>query len=535
MAVYTTTFNEYTDDAQLSDWTAKWDSSGTEWLKRSGTSEYDNAYLEYSGSSYGKYALSWDDAGAAVEDVDITVVFKPTYDPVNGNSTQMIIARGGGTGASPTGYIVTLRNGYYRIAKYYNTIMQNLDTNPAVQTPTLDTAKWYALRFQISGTAIKARYWEVGDSEPGTWDLEGVDDDYSSGWCGVGADNAVDIYFDAVWIATDGDDPFAVSTPEMSPVGGPVDLNDTVSISCATPGATIYYTTDGTTPTTGSTVYSAPITITDDVTIKAFATKAGLTDSGVASEAYVVNLLMSVSGNIPEIVLTAEFNEERISMSGNLPLPVLTTSFDERLSVSGKLPLPVLTTRFGSQADKMKVPTPELQCSVSRNETASMSGKLPVPVLTTRFASRAEAMKLPVPQLTASVNRNETGEMSGKVPVPVLQAVIDFNHITASGKLPDIRLQALVDIMAMCSMSGVMPPPVLQAVCELVVVCSMSGLVPVPVLTATAERRGISADMVVPVPVMQPIATGDIGGTGSSMSEHRRFDGSLLRYERWPS
>ncbi len=59
----------------------------------------------------------------------------------------------------------------------------------------------------------------------------------------------------------------------------------TVSIHTTTSGASIYYTIDGSTPTTSSTLYTAPFTVTSSCTVKAFATKSGLTDSEIASEA----------------------------------------------------------------------------------------------------------------------------------------------------------------------------------------------------------------------------------------------------------
>ena len=58
----------------------------------------------------------------------------------------------------------------------------------------------------------------------------------------------------------------------------------TVSISTITSNASIYYTVDGSTPTTSSTLYSAPFTVTSNCTVKAFATKNGFTDSEIASE-----------------------------------------------------------------------------------------------------------------------------------------------------------------------------------------------------------------------------------------------------------
>lgn len=66
-----------------------------------------------------------------------------------------------------------------------------------------------------------------------------------------------------------------------------------VTISTGTDGATIYYTTDGTTPTTSSSVYSAAIPVSSTTTIKAFAVKNGMTDSDVATATYTFGTVYS--------------------------------------------------------------------------------------------------------------------------------------------------------------------------------------------------------------------------------------------------
>lgn len=60
--------------------------------------------------------------------------------------------------------------------------------------------------------------------------------------------------------------------------------NNTVTITCATDGASIYYTTDGNDPEAGDDEYTAPFEITEDVTVKAIAVKDGMTNSYVATK-----------------------------------------------------------------------------------------------------------------------------------------------------------------------------------------------------------------------------------------------------------
>ncbi|MDE3105408.1 MAG: chitobiase/beta-hexosaminidase C-terminal domain-containing protein [Acidobacteriota bacterium] len=80
----------------------------------------------------------------------------------------------------------------------------------------------------------------------------------------------------------------AVSTPTFSLAAGNYTTAQTVSIADATPGATIYYTTDGSTPTTSSSVYTAPILISTATTLQAIAVLSGYTNSAVASAAYTI-------------------------------------------------------------------------------------------------------------------------------------------------------------------------------------------------------------------------------------------------------
>ncbi len=79
---------------------------------------------------------------------------------------------------------------------------------------------------------------------------------------------------------------FTVKTPVISPAGGSYTGDVSVTITCASPDAEIYYTTDGSTPNRSSTRYIGAFTVTVPATVKAVAIKDGLDDSAVASAAY---------------------------------------------------------------------------------------------------------------------------------------------------------------------------------------------------------------------------------------------------------
>ena len=78
------------------------------------------------------------------------------------------------------------------------------------------------------------------------------------------------------------------ATPAFSPGAGTYTSPQPVTLSDTTPGATIYYTTDGSTPTTASAVYTSPISVSANTTLQALAVAPGLTQSFVASAAYVI-------------------------------------------------------------------------------------------------------------------------------------------------------------------------------------------------------------------------------------------------------
>ncbi len=88
-------------------------------------------------------------------------------------------------------------------------------------------------------------------------------------------------------LITTSDEGVAVLAPTFSVTESDVVLGTEVEINCKTDGVKIYYTTNGDEPTDASTLYEAPITIDEDMTIKAIAYK-GADKSDVASASYAI-------------------------------------------------------------------------------------------------------------------------------------------------------------------------------------------------------------------------------------------------------
>lgn len=79
-----------------------------------------------------------------------------------------------------------------------------------------------------------------------------------------------------------------VALPQFDRAPGDVAKGTVVSITCTTEGAQIFYTVDGSVPTTGSLRYTTGIKVDSTMTIKAIATKNGMSDSKVAEATYRV-------------------------------------------------------------------------------------------------------------------------------------------------------------------------------------------------------------------------------------------------------
>ena len=120
----------------------------------------------------------------------------------------------------------------------------------------------------------------------------------------------------------------SVEAPTFSPNGGSFDYGTsvTVTISSSTTGASIYYTTDGSVPTTSSTLYSSALTFNSYTVLKAIAVKDG-ESSGVTEATY--------SFNEPIIVADESMTfSTYVGSPQTLPLNVLTENLTQNVTLT---------------------------------------------------------------------------------------------------------------------------------------------------------------------------------------------------------
>lgn len=98
----------------------------------------------------------------------------------------------------------------------------------------------------------------------------------------AGTSSELDVFGNASWTAT----------PSISPNGGTYSKPVSVTLSDATSGASIYYTTDGTTPTTNSSLYSKPLTISNSIPLSVRAFAPGKLPGAVATANFVSSTLL---------------------------------------------------------------------------------------------------------------------------------------------------------------------------------------------------------------------------------------------------
>ena len=237
------------------------------------------------------------------ENVTVTINYNDTFDPTLPTSSSSVHS-------NPTAVTVNglslMESGIYKgTSNNSNFIMFVQNAGYIYNTENLGTIKSVAVSYS-SGTSTTGKTGVYfGNSQQSTYTTTGnatiagqsKTDTWTNSNSGYGyfqlSTSNKNVQITKIVITYDANDMPSVDSPVITGTT-PFEGSTQVSISCGTTGASIYYTTDGNAPTTSSTPYSAPFTITETTTVKAIAV-LGNDVSGIVEKVFTKKTIVNVS------------------------------------------------------------------------------------------------------------------------------------------------------------------------------------------------------------------------------------------------
>jgi hypothetical protein len=149
----------------------------------------------------------------------------------------------------------------------------------------------------------------------------------------------------------------ATAAPSFSPAPGTYTTAQSITLTSATTGASIRYTTDGSTPTSGSgTLYTGPVNLTANTTLKAIAFKALLNDSAVTTGAYSIRVAAPSFSPPPgtytgtqSVAITSGTSSAsiRYTLDGSTPTATTGTVYSGPVSIASSATLKAIAFKSG--------------------------------------------------------------------------------------------------------------------------------------------------------------------------------------------
>jgi uncharacterized repeat protein (TIGR03803 family) len=219
-----------------------------------------------------------------VQGIDGNFYGTTTEDNVNDDGTVFKM--------TPAGVLTTLAYFSSTSGQYPNALVQGSDGNFYGTTEGTGSGGKDGTVFKITPAGVLttlASFDSANGNEPLSGLVQGNDGNFY-GTTVLGGSSNVGVVFQLIV-------PACTAAPVFSPAPGTYTGAQTVTITSATSGASIRYTTNGSTPTeTTGTLYSSPVSISSTTTLNAIAFKSGMADSAVVTPAYTIQAATSSSG-----------------------------------------------------------------------------------------------------------------------------------------------------------------------------------------------------------------------------------------------
>lgn len=151
-----------------------------------------------------------------------------------------------------------------------------------------------------------------------------------------------------------------VASPMFSPAPGTIESSQPISLSCPTADALLYYTTDGSTPTSSSIRYTAPFTLPASSTVKAIALKEGMTSSPVTQATYsfapqrveqpVMNPVGGTYTSVQRVMMATSTEQAEIRYTTDGSIPTASSAlYVQPVEISQSLTLKALAVKSGME------------------------------------------------------------------------------------------------------------------------------------------------------------------------------------------
>ena len=164
------------------------------------------------------------------------------------------------------------------------------------------------------------------------------------------------------------------ATPTFSPAAGTYATAQSVTISDSTAGASIFFTTDGTPPSTSSTKFTTAIAVSSTETIKAIATATGLAPSAIASATYTIQPVIATTTTVassanPQVVGQNVTFTATVKPASGSGVPTGSVTF----TVNGTAETPVTLNAGSASFSTNQLPVGTIPVSVVYSGDANFS------------------------------------------------------------------------------------------------------------------------------------------------------------------